>query len=206
MARDPEATRQRILKAADDLFYEEGILKVSVDAIAERAGVTKRTLYYHYRSKDDLIAAYLEAREGSTLSRNQHWMAKTKGPMSARLKGMFGELEAWASRPRWKGCGFARAAAELAGLPGHPALAVASRHKHTFEAWFRAGLEAEGYDDAATKARQIMILLDGAITEILIHRDPSYARSAAAAIDALLAPRPPRQMAEGSGQEERIPA
>jgi len=58
-------TRETIIQAADDLFYGEGIRAASMDAIAERAGVTKRTLYYHFRSKDDLIAAYLR-RTGRT--------------------------------------------------------------------------------------------------------------------------------------------
>ncbi len=56
-------TRERIISAAAKLFYNEGIRSVSVDAVAEEAGVTKRTLYYHFASKDDLIGAYLEARD-----------------------------------------------------------------------------------------------------------------------------------------------
>ena len=67
MARDSTVTRAQIIQAADDLFYGAGIRSASVDAIAEKAGVTKRTLYYHFRSKDDLIAAYLAARDEPTL-------------------------------------------------------------------------------------------------------------------------------------------
>lgn len=186
MPRNSADTRNRILGAADELFYGEGLLNVSLDAIAARAGVTKKTLYYHFRSKDDLIAAYLEARDAPTLNRYQSWASKADGPLARRLREMFASLEHWAGRPKWKGCGFARAAAELAGLPGHPALAAASRHKHAFESWLREGLEAEGYDEAPEKARQVMILLDGAIAQILIHKDPSYARAAGAAVEALL--------------------
>ncbi len=63
MANDPAATRRRILNAADELFYSEGARAVAMDRIADKAGVTKRTLYYHFRSKDDLIAAYLAERD-----------------------------------------------------------------------------------------------------------------------------------------------
>jgi AcrR family transcriptional regulator len=115
-------TRDRILEAADELFYREGIRSVSVNTIAEKAGVTKRTLYYHFRSKDDLIAAYLEARNEPTLSRYRRWFDEFDGTVAERIAGMFGRLAGWAKSPRWKGCGFARAAAELAGAPGIPRL------------------------------------------------------------------------------------
>src|SRR5882757_3550675 len=59
MARSAIPTRERIISAANALFYNDGIRGVSVDAVAAKAGVTKRTLYYHFRSKDDLVAAYL---------------------------------------------------------------------------------------------------------------------------------------------------
>jgi AcrR family transcriptional regulator len=63
MARSSDPTRARILSAANNLFYAEGIRAVSVDAVAAKAGLTKKTLYYHFRSKDDLVAAYLAARD-----------------------------------------------------------------------------------------------------------------------------------------------
>ncbi len=61
MARDARTTREQIIQAAGALFYGEGIRSTSMDAIAAKAGVTKRTIYYHFPSKDDLIAAYLAA-------------------------------------------------------------------------------------------------------------------------------------------------
>ena len=57
MAEPDSPTRKRIIEAASKLFYGEGIRAVSVDAVAEKAGVTKRTLYYHFESKDELVAA-----------------------------------------------------------------------------------------------------------------------------------------------------
>ncbi|WP_114952223.1 TetR/AcrR family transcriptional regulator [Sphingosinicella terrae] len=179
-------TRDEILIAADDLFYSEGLSAVSMDRIAARAGVTKKTLYYHFRSKDDLMGAYLEARRAPVLERYQGW-AGTTGSTAERMSRVFRKLAAAASDPSWHGCGFLRAACELAHLPGHPASLAARRHKKEFEAWMRSMLEEEGRADSPGLARALMILLDGAIVHTLIHRDPAYAEAAATTVDVLLA-------------------
>lgn len=181
-----EPTRAKIVAAAEALFYAEGLRSVGVEAIAERAGVTKRTLYYHFRSKDDLIAAYLEARDTPTLDRYRSWLGRT-GPLRDRILGMFEALAAYADRPKWRGCGFTRAAVELAGQPGHPAVVMAADHKARFEAWLAQELRDSGVADAGLVARQLMILLDGAIALMLIHRDVSYALAAGKAAAALVA-------------------
>jgi len=184
MPRDATATRLRILTAAEDLFYGEGIRATGVDRIAAQAGVTKRTLYQHFPSKDDLVTAYVEGKERPALGRYQTLVANVAGAPD-QIGRIFANLGRVAADPKWKGCSFARVAAELAGSPGHPALAAASRHKQAFEAWI-----AELLDGTVTRpaevARQVMILLDGAITEILIHRDASYAAVAARAAAALI--------------------
>lgn len=125
MPKRSSQTRKCIIEAADDLFYSEGIRMVSMDAIAERAGVTKRTLYYHFRSKDDLIAAYLAARDEPIRMRITRWVDQAEGTFAEQVAGMFRKLAVAASSKTWKGCGFLRAAAELAGSPGHPAVGVA---------------------------------------------------------------------------------
>jgi AcrR family transcriptional regulator len=86
------ATRALIVRAADDLFYRERIRSASMDAIAERTGITKRTLYNHFRSKDDLIAAYLEARDEPTLARYAYWLDETKGSLADQMAGVFRRL------------------------------------------------------------------------------------------------------------------
>jgi AcrR family transcriptional regulator len=178
MVRDSSATRAQIIQAADDLFYGEGIRSASMDAIAARAGVTKRTLYYHFASKDDLIAAYLTARDEPTLDHYAAWLDETKGDLPEQLLGMFERLARMTKSPRWKGCGFLRAAAELASVPGHPALKIGSAHKKKFEAWLEDRITAAGLSEPALRARQVMIVMDGAVAEVLIHRDPAYALAA----------------------------
>ena len=112
MARDARTTREQIIQAADALFYGEGIRGASMDAIAEKASVTKRTIYYHYPSKDDLIAAYLAARDEPTFARQAAWLDETRGDLPEQVLGLFENLARAMNTPRWKGCGFIRAAAD----------------------------------------------------------------------------------------------
>jgi AcrR family transcriptional regulator len=186
MVRHLSNTRGRLIAAADGLFYGQGIRAVGVDAIAEAAVVTKRTLYYHFASKDDLIAAYLEERDLPTLGSYQSLIPEAGEPAEQRVRQIFEQLSKNAMSPRWRGCSFLRAAAEFANPPGHPARVVAARHKKRFEAWLEGILAADGFGEGADLARQLMILFDGAVAQILIHRDSSYALSAADAAATLL--------------------
>lgn len=171
-------TRDRIVAAASDLFYGEGIRAVSVDAVAERAGVTKRTLYYHFASKDDLIAAYLQQREQPNLARFRRWYGEAEGGVAEKTRAVFRNLARAARRPTWKGCAFLRTSAELANMPGHPAMKIGAAHKKDFESWFTALFEAEGLAGPALLARQVVLLLDGSFAIVLLHRDPAYMEAA----------------------------
>lgn len=171
-------TRERIVAAATKLFYSEGIRATSVDAVAEKAGVTKKTLYYHFRTKDELIAAYLASRDQPTLAWYERWFAETKGSTADKVRGLFRSFGRSADTPSWRGCGFLRTIAELANTPGHPAIKAGAAHKKKFEAWMADTLARDGVRDAERIARQIVILLDGAATVMLIHRDAAYVQTA----------------------------
>jgi AcrR family transcriptional regulator len=186
MPRRSESTRERILSAAAKLFYGEGIRSVSVDAVAAKAGITKRTLYYHFKSKDDLMAAYLEARDQPNLALFQRWFAESKGGVAAKVQGIFRNLARSARHPKWKGCGFLRTSAELAAMPGHPAMKASAAHKKRVEDWLRAVLEAEGVAHGAMLARQIILLMDGSFAVVLLHRDPTYMETAGEAAASLI--------------------
>lgn len=179
-------TRNRIVSAASKLFYGEGIRGVSLDAVAEKAGVTKRTFYYHFKSKDDLVAAYLEARDQPNLTLFKQWFDETDGSIAAKVRGIFQRLAVNASSPKWKGCGFLRTTAELANMPGHPAIKIGAAHKKKFEAWLRETFEADGIAHPAELARQILLLLDGSFAVVLLHRDASYMETAGDAAFALV--------------------
>ncbi|MBR0554406.1 helix-turn-helix transcriptional regulator [Ciceribacter sp. L1K23] len=182
-----ETTAARIIAAAETLFYEHGLRSVGVDAIAERAGVTKRTLYNHFQSKDALITAYLEARDSATVERYRTWLGGPTRPLPERVEAMFAALAEHARNPRWRGCGFTRAAVELAGQPGHPAVLMAARHKKRFVAWLEQELGAGGASDPRTLALHLAMMIEGAIAYMLIHGDTSYALSAGEAAASLVA-------------------
>ncbi|MFI0845600.1 TetR/AcrR family transcriptional regulator [Mesorhizobium sp. IMUNJ 23232] len=186
MPRQPTDTRERILSAASRLFYADGIRAVGVDAVAEKAGITKRTLYYHFRSKDDLIAACLEARDQPNLALFARWFDEAEGPLAARVENMFRRLARAARHPKWRGCGFLRTAAELASMPGHPAVRIGSAHKKRLEAWLEGKVAAEGIGNASLLARQIVLLLDGAFSVMLVHRDAAYVEAAGSAAATLV--------------------
>jgi AcrR family transcriptional regulator len=178
MRTNEPSTRDRIVTAASKLFYNEGIRSVSVDAVAAKAGVTKRTLYYHFASKDDLIEAYLGERDQPNLAAFRRWYEETEGGVAEKVRGIFRVLAACARHPKWKGCGFLRTSAELANMPGHPAMKTGAAHKKRLEAWLGDMLGANGVADAAMLARQIILLLDGSFAVVLLHRDPSYMETA----------------------------
>jgi AcrR family transcriptional regulator len=187
MKQPTESTRDRIVNAAAKLFYGQGIRAVSVDAVAEKAGVTKRTLYYHFDSKDDLITTYLEGRDQPNLALFQKWYAAAEGGVEEKVKAIFDELAKAARHPKWKGCGFLRTAAELADMPGHPAVKAGIVHKQRVEDWLAEIFEANGISDKRTLARQVMLLLDGGFATVLLRRDPSYIETAGKAAAALIA-------------------
>ncbi|MBP1873637.1 AcrR family transcriptional regulator [Ensifer adhaerens] len=178
MAKAQKSTRETIVASAAKLFYAQGIRAVSVDAVAEAAGVTKRTLYYHFESKDELIAAYLEGRDQPNLLLFRKWFEAADGDLAEKAEAIFVNLARAARHPKWKGCGFLRTSAELANMPGHPAIRIGAAHKKTFEAWLAQVFAEAGINDAGELARQMLLLLDGSFAVVLLHRDASYMESA----------------------------
>jgi AcrR family transcriptional regulator len=187
MPRSAEATRRRITDAAYELFYRKGFARVGVDAVAAQAGVTKRTLYAHFRSKDELLAAMLESHHGLALERIRRWSDRLAGDAETMLRTLFAELALWASKPHWSSAGFTRLVVELADLPGHPARAIARRHKTAVESWLAEQLAQRRVRDAALRARQIVLLLEGCQVLMLIHGEKRYAEAAAQAAVRLVA-------------------
>jgi AcrR family transcriptional regulator len=179
-------TKRRIIDAAYELFYKGGFARVGVDDIAEAAGVTKRTLYYHFDSKDALVAAVLEVQNALMLTRIQRWARRASGDSATVVENLFAEFAAWARRPGWRGSGFTRAAMEFAHLPGHPARVAARRHKAAVESWLAEQLGGNRTGAARQLARQIMLLVEGCHSLILIHGDASYADAAAEAARVLV--------------------
>ena len=204
MPRNPEPTRRRILDAAYELFYRMGFGRVGVDEVADLARVTKRTLYYHFRSKDELLAAVLERHHELALARVRKHADRYRGSADEMLTLLFSELARWSAKPGWTGAGFTRLAMELADLPGHPARAIAKRHKVALEAWWADLLDKAGIPLPSERAREVALLIEGATALVLIHGDRSYADAASRAAKRLIGeaaskqPRPRSRAAQRS--------
>ncbi|MEM9029955.1 MAG: TetR/AcrR family transcriptional regulator [Pseudomonadota bacterium] len=173
-------TRQKIISSAARLFYGEGIRAVSMDAVAEAAGFTKKTLYYHFSSKDDLVAAYLQSQDEPAIAAYQRWFNGTDGDVGDKVAGMFAGFADTSRKPKWRGCGFLRTVAELANMPGHPAIKVGRDHKRKFESWLTDALEAHAVPHANRVAREVFLLLEGAATVMLFEKDTAYVFAASA--------------------------
>jgi len=168
---------ERILAAADKLFYSRGIRAVGVDAIAEEAGVSKRTLYSHYPTKDDLIAAYLTGRFRQ--------VPPSDAPAREQILAYFDRLQAMFADGGFRGCPYVNAVTELSDRK-HPATNIAVRFKDERHAWYRTLLERMDVKDPAFLATQLQLLVEGALVTALVRDDPSCAKAARAAAEALI--------------------
>jgi AcrR family transcriptional regulator len=186
MPRSSALTRRTILDAAYGLFRRKGFTRVSMDEIAARAGLTKRTLYYHFASKDKLLAEVLEAQHALALAAFRTFGEGLIGSPEAIIDRLFHDLAVWSDSPRWAGSGFTRLVIELADLRGHPARLIARRHKAMLEAHLADLLARADVASPRELAREIWLLSEGAISLILVHGDRGYAAAAAKAARKLI--------------------
>ena len=155
-----EKTRRRLLAAADELFYADGIRATGVDAVADRAGVTKMTLYAHFASKDELVAAYLEERD-------RRWRALLEGMLGAyadpqdKLLAVFDAYKEWLVVGDLRGCEFINCAAEFPD-PDYPARVVIGEHKAGVRERLGVLAREAGANDPDALAERLFVVLEGA--------------------------------------------
>lgn len=182
MRRKTEQTRQKIVDAAYECFWRSGFTRTSIDRIAQQAGLTKRTVYSYYRSKDDLLAAVLVYQNELASRRLESIWERMPADLDGALESFFGQLAGWAAAtPRWTGSGFTRLVVELADMPGHPARAIARRSKSTTEGWLAKLLEQKHVPQPQHRAREVILLMEGAMALTLIHGGRSYIDAASTA-------------------------
>jgi AcrR family transcriptional regulator len=169
--------KERILETADRLFYQRGIRAIGVDTIAAEIGISKRTLYNHFPSKDELIAAYLQRRFTRAPPSDK--------PPLEQILGTFDRLERGFASKGFRGCPFVNAVAEL-GSGDQAVRKIAVAFKESRRVWFRDLLKQLGVADAEGLATQLTLLVDGSIAQDLVRNDPSMARAAKAAARVLL--------------------
>ena len=158
-AKRPSA-RERLLAAADELFYAEGVHTVGIDRIIERAGVAKASLYSSFGSKEELVRAYLEHRHEIRRGRLLAGLERFGNPRD-RLLGVFDVLAELTATPGFRGCAFYNASAESVAEGG-----AVEQVSNANRAWTR-GLFTElsrdaGVPDPPALADQLMLLYDGA--------------------------------------------
>ena len=157
--------RERILQAARELFHREGIHAVSVDALAAAAGTNKMTLYRHFSSRDELIAAYLQtlAVEGEGVW-DEARSAHPKDP-EAQLRFLLRRVSDFTAEGRGRGCALANAAVELAERK-HPARRVIEAHKRRQRERLVALVREAGYARPERLADEIFLLVEGARSSV----------------------------------------
>ncbi|MGA2651403.1 MAG: TetR/AcrR family transcriptional regulator [Terracidiphilus sp.] len=153
--------RDRILRTASELFYKRGVRAVGVDLVVEEAGVAKTSLYRHFRTKDDLIAAFL-AREDQDFWNYWDRVADLHQPNpAAELDAHFAWIAERVSRPNYRGCPQLNVAAEFPDAD-HPARLVASAHKQELRSRLKAIAERLRVKRPEELAGQLSLLINGA--------------------------------------------
>lgn len=183
-AIEAEPARDRVLRAAGDLFYEHGFHAVGVDLIIERAGVAKATMYRHFPTKDDLIAACLDVAD----TRFWAWFDRAIDPSAApgdALAGLFDAVGVLASSPTCLGCTFQVSAAEFPAR-SHPGHAIALAHKNAVRARLRDLADAAGADRPEDLADALLLIMDGAFAATRMFGPDNPGRRSGDAARALL--------------------
>src|SRR5712691_531180 len=172
----PASARERLMDAANQLFYEEGVHSVGVDRVIERAGVAKATLYTVFGSKDGLVRAYLTAHDEGIRERMIRELTAKYTTPRERLLGVFEVQGLRFTETGFRGCAFARASAEAP--EGSSIDDVAEQHRAWLRSLFVDLAKDAGARNPPQLAQQLMLLYDGAGTSAWMDHDPSAAKAA----------------------------
>jgi AcrR family transcriptional regulator len=188
-SRIPEITaspkRDLLVDTAWNLFCKNGYRAVGIDTVLAEAGVAKMTLYNHFSSKEDLIAAAMEKKGAETLAGLDRVIELAGANPRKRLLAVFEWLEAWLSSPGFSGCAFLKAVGEYTATNDKPRRAAAA-FKAAFQQRLLLLCTEAGLNSPAALARQLMFVIDGATIHADMHRSPAYAADARAVAKALI--------------------
>jgi AcrR family transcriptional regulator len=175
--------RERLLEAASELFYAEGIQSVGINRVIEHADVAKDSLYRTFGSKEELVCAYLDARHQQTLARLRAAVVGVEDPVE-RLLSVFDAQAQLFRTPGFRGCAFAAAAAEAPA--GGQIDGAAESYRHDIHTLFSELAADAGAPDPALLASQLQLIYDGAGLAAKMDRNPDIAGPARAAASALI--------------------
>jgi AcrR family transcriptional regulator len=192
------SARERLLAAADELFYAEGVQTVGIDRIIERAGVAKGSLYNVFGSKEELVAAYLASRHDGTTGRLTRAIERFDDPRQ-KILAVFDAQARLFEQPDFNGCAFIAASTEA--RPGGLVENAADRFRAWIRAMFTDLAEQAGAPDPVRLGRQLHLLYDGAgLAARMDHSDPGIAQTTRDAAEALLDAALPRGQARPSAR------
>ncbi len=185
--RNPAEVREKILQTACALFYQRGVRAVGVDLVVEKAGVAKTSLYRHFATKDDLIAAFLEREDADFWGTWERVAGRHAGDAAAELDAHLAWIGERAGRSNYRGCPQINVAAEFPELD-HPARKVASAHKREMRRRLKDIAQRLGVARPDELAGQLSLLINGAFVSSQIFKPgeatPLLRRTAHALIDA----------------------
>ncbi|HEY4042417.1 MAG TPA: TetR/AcrR family transcriptional regulator [Rhodopila sp.] len=152
--------RERLLAASDELFYRDGVHSTGIDAIIEKAGVAKGSLYYNFGGKDALVAAYLQNRHNAFRQRVEEAQARTDDP-DEKILAIFDAVADYVSEPKFRGCPFTNAAAEAPAGESQQ-LAIKDYRNWLRQTFLKLAIDT-GVADSQALADALTILYDGAL-------------------------------------------
>ncbi len=177
--------KEKILETATQLFNSRGVNNVGIDEIIKRSGVAKMSLYNHFKSKDELIVAFLERISQQWIQWLKKRVLKLAIRPEHRLLVFFDVLEEWFKTPDFRGCPFINTTAEISDIK-HPAYKKALTVKQGLLDYIRELVEAAGLSGSKDISNQILLLTDGAIIRAAMTRKSEPARIAKQACATLL--------------------
>jgi len=177
------SARERLLAAADELFYREGVHTVGIDRVIEHAGVAKASLYNTFGSKEALIRAYLDKRHTSVLDRITAYIERYDSPRE-KLLGVFETQGAMYAAPTYRGCAFIAATAESEA--GGQVEEASAQYRAALRTLIADLAAQAGAADAESLARKLHLLFDGGSVSARMDRDPSIAMVAREAAETLI--------------------
>jgi len=180
------SARERILETATELFYREGIRAVGIDTIIARSGVAKMSLYRNFASKDDLVVAFLEYRDGIYWQWWDHVMAAHPDDAARQISDLFASLTLRVSSLAYRGCPFINTSTEFPD-PEHPARAICRANKRELRRRLLDLAQRAGARDAQGLADQLLLLMEGAYASAQNFPARGPAPSLQGAAEALLA-------------------
>ncbi|MBS2546418.1 TetR/AcrR family transcriptional regulator [Catenulispora sp. NL8] len=178
------SVRERLLAAADELFYAEGIASVGIDQVIKRAGVAKASLYNTFGSKDELVRAYLKGRHTQTRERMARELEVRYRTPRERLAGVFEVQGLIFAEPDFRGCAFMCASAE--SETGEAVEKATEEYRLWVHSLFLDLAFAAGVPSPETLARQLVVLYDGAGVSAWLDHDATVAKVSAGAAKALV--------------------